>query len=131
MRELFDIYLGGGWIMWITVFQIVLVLISIYFFSKYFIKKKLALLSLPKILLTVSLASSSIGYYIHIENRTHLLKEYINFNPKISHELLLSGSNQTLIFPRFEILIAALTVILIFAIYLVEYLNQKKNATYK
>ena len=125
MSEILDTYVQGGQIMWFTVFQSIFILISLISISIFAFNKKYKFLNISKILLLISLISASVGYHIHILNRTKLLNEYLNLNQKLSRDLIIGGNDQTLIFPNFEIWFVSLTVLLLITVYIIETSNKR------
>ena len=125
MSGILDTYVQGGQIMWFTVFQSIFILISLISISIFAFNKKYKFLNISKILLLVSLISASVGYHIHILNRTKLLNEYLNLNQKLSRDLIIGGNDQTLIFPNFEIWFVSLTVLLLITVYIIETSNKR------
>jgi hypothetical protein len=98
LSGILDTYVQGGQIMWFTVFQSIFILISLILISIFAFNKKYKFLNISKILLLISLISASVGYHIHILNRTKLLNEYLNLNQKLSRDLIIGGNDQTLIY---------------------------------
>ena len=125
MSGILDTYVQGGQIMWFTVFQSIFILISLISISIFAFNKKYKFLNISKILLLISLISASVGYHIHILNRTKLLNEYLNLNQKLSRDLIIGGNDQTLIFPNFEIWFVSLTVLLLITVYIIETSNKR------
>ena len=125
MSGILDTYVQGGQIMWFTVFQSIFILISLISISIFAFNKKYKFLNISKILLLVSLISASVGYHIHILNRTKILNEYLNLNQKPSRDLIIGGNDQTLIFPNFEIWFVSLTVLLLITVYIIETSNKR------
>ena len=125
MSGILDTYVQGGQIMWFTVFQSIFILISLILISIFAFNKKYKFLNISKILLLISLISASVGYHIHILNRTKLLNEYLNLNQKLSRDLIIGGNDQTLIFPNFEIWFVSLTVLLLITVYIIETSNKR------
>lgn len=128
MSEIWDSYLQGGQIMWFTIFQSVLIVLSVVEIFIYLHSKNMKCLSLSKLFLVISLVSTSFAYHMHILNRIHLLNDYLNFNRPPSREIIYGGNDQTLIFPNFEIWIVVLIVILLITTYLIEISNKKLKA---
>jgi hypothetical protein len=125
LSGILDTYVQGGQIMWFTVFQSIFILISLILISIFAFNKKYKFLNISKILLLISLISASVGYHIHILNRTKLLNEYLNLNQKLSRDLIIGGNDQTLIFPNFEIWFVSLTVLLLITVYIIETSNKR------
>jgi len=113
VSEIWESFITGGLIMWFILLQILLILTSIILCGISIHRKNKRILTVSISILIFTLFTCSIGYHFHIENRMNLLLEYIDRHEKLSHSILIGGTQETLIFPSFEIYFVLLIVILL------------------
>ena len=125
MSGIFNTYVQGGQIMWFTVFQAIVIIMSFIALFSFIFFKKYRFIKISKILLFISLISTSIAYHIHITNRTNLLNGYLNWSQHPSKDVIIGGNVQTLIFPNFEIWFVIIIAMLLIIVNIIEISNKK------
>jgi ABC-type uncharacterized transport system permease subunit len=127
MSEFLDYYLEGGLIMWFTLYQSMSIIMSAILIILFIYLKKHKFIIACKILLFSAFISTTFAYHIHILMRIDLLNEYVKHNRPISRDIIVSGNDQTLIFPNFEIWIFVLILIFLVTVYILENLRRKSK----
>jgi hypothetical protein len=125
LSGIFNTYVQGGQIMWFTVFQAIVIIMSFIALFSFIFFKKYRFIKISKILLFISLISTSIAYHIHITNRTNLLNGYLIWSQHPSKDVIIGGNVQTLIFPNFEIWFVLIIAMLLIIVNIIEISNKK------